>query len=70
VYLEQVANKSTIGGQAIVGTLRQGRNQTVLAAASIGNNIEIPDTYQSPPPEANIAAAEYSESEAANLVIR
>jgi hypothetical protein len=70
VCLEQVANKSTIGGQAIVGSLRQGRNQAVLDAAGIGTNIEIPATYQSPPPQADVVAAEYSESEAANLVVR
>jgi hypothetical protein len=69
-YLAQVANKATLGGQAVVGALRQGRNVAVLNTAGIGTNLEIPDTYQSPPPEANIAAAEYSESEAANLVIR
>ena len=69
-YLEQVANKATLGGQAMVGALRQGRNVAVLDTAGIGTNLEIPDVYQSPPPQANIVAAEYSESEAANLVIR
>jgi hypothetical protein len=70
VYIEQVANKATAGGQAIVGALRQGRNQAVLSAAGIGTDITIPATYQQPPPEADIAAAEFSESEAVNLVIR
>jgi len=69
-YLDQVANRSTLGGQAIIGALRQGRNVAVLDTAGIANNLEIPSTYQPLPPQANIAAAEYSESEAANLVIR
>jgi hypothetical protein len=69
-YLAQVANRSTLGGQAMIGALRQGRNVAVLNTAGIGSNLEIPDVYQSPPPQANIAAAEYSESDAANLVIR
>jgi hypothetical protein len=70
-YLSQVANQTTLGGQAMVGALRQGRNVAVLNIAGIGNNLEIPSTYQiEPPPQDNIAAAEYSESEAANLVVR
>jgi hypothetical protein len=70
VYLEQVANKSTIGGQAIVGALRQGQNQAVLGAAGIGTDIVIPATLQQPAPEADTSIAEFSESEAANLVVR
>jgi hypothetical protein len=69
-YLDQVANRSTLGGQAMVGALRQGRNVAVLDTAGIANNLEIPSTYQPLPQQANIAAAEYSESEAADLVIR
>jgi hypothetical protein len=69
-FLEQVANKSTIGGQAIVGALRQGRNVEVLDLAGIGNTIDIPNTFREPPPQADVIPAEYSESAAANLVIR
>jgi hypothetical protein len=69
-FLDQVANKVTIGGQAMIGALRQGRNTAVLDTAGIGNNIEIPDTFKEPPPQANIDLAEYSESAAANLIIR
>jgi len=69
-YLDQVANRSTLGGQAIVGALRQGRNVAVLDAAGVGTNLEIPNTLAVPAPQANIVAAEFSESEAANLVVR
>jgi hypothetical protein len=69
-FLDQVANKITIGGQAMIGALRQGRNTAILDSAGIGNNIEIPDTFSEPPPQANVDLAEYSESAAANLVIR
>jgi hypothetical protein len=69
-YLDQVANKSTLGGQAIVGALRQGRNIAVLDAVGVGTNLEIPNTLAVPAPQANIARAEFTESEAANLVIR
>jgi hypothetical protein len=69
-FLDHVADMTTIGGQAIIGALRQGRNVGVLDTAGVGNDIEIPSTYQQPPPQANIAVAEYSEADAANLVIR
>ena len=69
-FLDQVANRITIGGQAMIGALRQGRNTAVLDTAGIGSNIEIPDTFEEPPPQANIDLAEYSESAAANLIIR
>lgn len=69
-FLDQVANKVTIGGQAMIGALRQGRNIAVLDAAGIGNNIEIPDTFKEPPPQASVDLAEYSESAAADVVIR
>jgi hypothetical protein len=37
-FLEQVANTSIIGGQAIVGALREGQNNQVLNAAGLGVN--------------------------------
>lgn len=69
-FLEKIADTDTIGGQAIVGALRQGRNVAVLDTAGIGINIEIPSTLQQPPPQVSTDRAEYTESEAANLVIR
>jgi hypothetical protein len=69
-YLDQVADRSTLSGQAMIAALRQGRNIQVLDTTGIGNNIEVPPTPQQEPPQANIATAEYTESEAANLVIR
>jgi hypothetical protein len=67
-YLESVADLLTLGGQAIVGSLRQGRNTAVLSASGIGQDIEIPNTYQQPPPQANLIPSTYTESEAANIV--
>lgn len=40
-FLEDIANKTTLGGQAIVACLRQGRNIGVLDQAGIGNDIHI-----------------------------
>jgi hypothetical protein len=69
-FLNQVADKNTIGGQSIIGSLRQGRNVAVLDIAGIGNDIYIPETFKELPPQSNIAPVEFTPSEAANLVIR
>ena len=37
-FIEQIANTSIIGGQAIVGALRDGQNNQVLNAAGLGVN--------------------------------
>jgi len=37
-FIEQIANTSIIGGQAIVGALREGQNNQVLNAAGLGVN--------------------------------
>jgi len=69
-FLEGIADKNTLGGQAIIGSLRQGRNVAVLNAAGIGYNIDIPATPNQPPTQIDASAAEYSESDAAALVIK
>ena len=37
-FIEQIANTSILGGQAIVGALREGQNNQVLNAAGLGVN--------------------------------
>ena len=69
-YLNQVADQSTLAGQAMIAALRQGRNIRTLDTAGIGNNMEVEPVPQEEPPQANIDTAEYTEAEAANLVIR
>ena len=69
-YLTQVADQSTLAGQAMIAALRQGRNIRTLDTAGIGNNMEVEPVPQEEPPQANIDTAEYTEAEAANLVIR
>ena len=68
-FLEQVADLNTLGGQAIVGCLREGQNQAVLSAAGIGVDTAIPSTPSSPNPVANLIPATYTVAQAANLVI-
>jgi len=49
-FLEQVANLSTLGGQAIVGCLREGQNLAVLNSVGVGVDTNIPSETNSPNP--------------------
>jgi hypothetical protein len=68
--LEQVADTTTLGGQAIVGCLREGQNIAVLNAAGIGQDTAIPSTPSVEPPTANLISSTYSTADADNLVIK
>jgi hypothetical protein len=69
-YIEAIADIITFTGQAIVATLRQGRNQQVLLSAGIISNFNIPADPNPPPPDAVLIPSEYTAQEAANLVIK
>jgi hypothetical protein len=68
--LEQVADTTTLGGQAIVGCLREGQNIAVLNAAGIGQDTAIPSTPSVESPAANLISSTYSTADADNLVIK
>lgn len=68
--LEQVADTTTLGGQAIVGCLREGQNLAVLNAAGIGQDTAIPSTPSVTPPTANLIASTYSNQDAVNLIVK
>lgn len=69
-FLEAMADLSTQGGQAIIGCLREGRNQALLNSAGIVTNTRIPSAPNPPPPQAQLLPSGYSESEAGNLVVK
>lgn len=69
-FIEAMADLNTQAGQAIIACLRQGRNQDLLSRAGITSNTKIPDQPDPPPPEAVLIPSKYSETEAANLVIK
>ena len=69
-FWEGVANISTFTGQAVVATLREGVNQTLLATAGIQTNSIIPSAPNPPLPEANLIPGTYTASAAANAVVR
>jgi len=69
-FLEQVADLTTLGGQAIVGCLREGQNLAILNNVGIGVDTNIPSQPSSPNPVANLIPATYTEAQAANLVVK
>ena len=69
-FLEQVADLTTLGGQAIVGCLREGQNLAILNNVGIGVDTSIPSQPSSPNPVANLIPATYTEAQAANLVVK
>lgn len=69
-FLESMADLSTLGGQAVIGCLREGRNQVALSDSGIYTNSKIPSDPVPPPPPANLLPSVYSETEAENLVVK
>jgi hypothetical protein len=65
--MESLAQTSTIGGQAIVSTMREARNQVRLATAGIETDIIVSDVIVEP--QATLSSGEYTASEAASQKI-
>jgi hypothetical protein len=55
-FLEAVADKTTIGGEAIIATLRQG--QSAVASTGIKPSINVPSNPDTPPPQATLLPAQ------------
>jgi hypothetical protein len=73
-YLEQLSVLSVAPDQftaeAVLGVMREGRNNATLSKAGIGTNSSIPSTPTPTPPQANLLPSKYTAEEAANLVIK
>lgn len=63
-YLQSVANVSNQYGQAVVGTLRESRNNAALNSIGVGHDNEIPDQPTTEPPQADLGDADYTVAEA------
>lgn len=66
-FLESVANLSSQGGQAVISTMRQARNQVRLNDAGIQTDIVVSNQY--PEPQATLGQSTYTVSEAASQKI-
>lgn len=66
--LEAVANLNSLGGQAMVATMREGRNIARLEAGGVGIDTSLPTFL--PEGQAELIPAKYTKDEAEELVIR
>jgi hypothetical protein len=65
--LESLAVQSTIGGQAVISTMREARNQITLNDAGMQTTINLPSKIPIPP--ANLGTSQYTAEQAANQKI-
>lgn len=65
--LQSVANTATQGGQAMISTMREARNQVRLNSAGMQTDITISDEY--PEPEADLGTAQYTVPQATSQKI-
>lgn len=68
-YLESIADIDHPGGQAIVATLREGRNRTVLNDSGLNGSINISSDPATPPPQATLIPSEYNQTEALARIV-
>ena len=67
--VESVADYTTFTGQAVIASLREGRNQVALRTVGISTNSDIPADPNPPAPTANLIPSTYTAQEAANVVV-
>jgi hypothetical protein len=63
-FFEDIVDLDTAAGQAIVGAMREGRNQVQLSAAGINGYDTVPDQPETPPPAAPLLGSSYTVAEA------
>jgi hypothetical protein len=64
---ESIANVDSIGGQAVISTMREARNLQRLSEAGIGTDIIVSDAGVEP--QATLSSGQYSVTEAENQKI-
>lgn len=68
-FLESVANIDSLGGQAVIACMREGKNTLILNNSGIGIDTVLPAVPTVIPVQANLLPSTYNESQAANLII-
>ena len=66
-FLESIANVEVQAGQALVGAMREGRNNEALDAESVKHDNVIPEAPSSPIPQATLSDGEYTVAQARAL---
>jgi len=67
-FFEAIANTTVLSGQALIGALREGRNDTALDSQGIGRDNAVPATPDSPPPQATLLNSEYTVTQARAVI--
>jgi hypothetical protein len=69
-FFDQIANTTNVTGQAVIASMREGRNIAVLNAIGIDLATQLPDINANTPLANNISDAQYTVAQAqANIVI-
>jgi hypothetical protein len=63
-FFEDIVDINSATGQAIIGAMREGRNQVQLADAGINGYDIVPDQPETPPPVAPLLGSSYTVAEA------
>lgn len=66
-FFESIANTEVQAGQALVGAMREGRNNEALDAESVKHDNVIPEAPSTAIPQATLSNAEYTVAEARAL---
>ena len=67
--VESVADYTNFTGQAVIASMREGRNQPYLQGIGIATNAPIPADPNPLPPTANLIPSTYTAQQAANIVV-
>jgi hypothetical protein len=69
-FVQQVSNVSTLSGQAVIASMREGRNIAILNAAGIQLDTQVSEINVNTPIANNLGNAQYTVAEArANVII-
>ena len=69
-FFEQVANLSSVSGQAVIASLREGRNIALFNASGLGIDAQLSDVNANTPVANNLSTAQSTPGQArANIVI-
>ena len=66
--LEGIADLTILGGQAVIGALREGRNLDLLSGTGVRTATQVSEESAEPPPQAVLLGSGYSEAEASAQV--
>ena len=69
-FVQEISNVSTLSGQAVIASMREGRNIAILNAAGILLDTQVSDVNVVTPIANNLSSAQYTVAEArANVII-